>query len=124
MDWGRGKARLNTSDSMQKLTNFNNDLEEAGIVQELTTLVENIELLKGNIALAGTTDSVAKRRYAIANSLFQTGKLSITELNLAESEKDNARRSYIGSLRNYWTAYYLLRRLTLFDFVKQKTLIR
>jgi hypothetical protein len=31
-------------------------------------------------------------------------------------EKDEARRSYIAALRDFWTAYYRLRELTLFDF--------
>lgn len=124
LDWGRRQARYNTAEAMKKLVELNNSLEEASIEQEVTTLVDNIQLLKGNTTLAATTDSVAKRRYAIANSLFQTGKLTITELNLAQAEKDNARRAYISSLRSYWAAYYLLRKLTLFDFVRKEPLVK
>ena len=35
---------------------------------------------------------------------------------LALTQKDEAKRTYIASLRNFWTAYYNLRRLTLYDF--------
>jgi outer membrane protein len=124
LDWGRRKNRYNTAIAMEKLVNFNNDLDDAGVLQEVITLVNNIELLKGNIALAVITDSVALRRYEIANRLFQSGKFTITELHLAQSEKDNARRSYISSFRSYWNAYYLLRKLTMFDFVTRGTLYK
>jgi outer membrane protein TolC len=116
VDWGRRKARYNTAIALEKLTEFNNDLDSASIIEEVTTLVNNIELLKNNISLAKTTDSVAQRRFTIANELYQVGKLTIIELNLAQVEKDDAQRSYVTALRQFWDAYYLLRRLTLYDF--------
>ena len=116
IDWGRRKARYNTAKAIEKLTETTNEFDEATIYQEITTLVKNIELLKSNITLAQKTDSVAQRRFAIANNLYQIGKLSVTDLNLAQSEKDNSRRTYISALRDYWNAYYLLRRVTLYDF--------
>ncbi|MCC7525687.1 MAG: TolC family protein [Chitinophagaceae bacterium] len=124
LDWGRRKARYNTAKAIERLTTFTNDLDDATIVQEVTTLVSNIELLKSNIGLAKITDSVAARRYTIANNLYQSGKLSITELNLAQAEKDEARRSFISALRDFWNAYYQLRKLTMFDFVKQESLYK
>jgi outer membrane protein TolC len=65
---------------------------------------------------------VAQRRFTIASNLYQIGKLSVTDLNLAQSEKDNARRTYIAALKSYWDAYYMLRRITLFDFGKNESL--
>jgi hypothetical protein len=44
------------------------------------------------------------------------GKIDITNLNIALTEKDNAKRSYLEALRTYWSSYFNLRRLTLFDF--------
>jgi outer membrane protein TolC len=124
VDWGRRKARYNTARALEKLNDFNSDLQEAVIVQEITTLVQSLVLLKSSIAISQTTDSVAQRRYTIANNLYQLGKLTITELNLAQAEKDNARRTYMTALRAYWTAYYMLRRLTLYDFDQQQELYR
>jgi outer membrane protein len=122
VDWGRRKARFNTAKAMEKLTEVNNEFEEATIYQEITSLIRNIELLTYNISLGTTTDSVAQRRYTIANNLYQMGKLSVTDLNLAQSEKDNARRAYIFALRAYWDAYYALRRVTFYDFEQQQPL--
>ncbi len=123
VDWGRRNARYNTAKAIEKLTATTNEFDEAAIYQEIATLVKNIELLKSNITLALNTDSVAQRRFRIANNLYQIGKLSITDLNLAQSEKDNTRRTYINALRSYWDAHYMLRRTTLYDFENNKELI-
>lgn len=122
VDWGRRKARYNTAKAIEKLTAATNEFDEAVIYQEITTLVKNIELLKSSILLAQKTDTVAQRRFIIAGNLYQVGKLSVTDLNLAQAEKDNARRTYITALRAYWDAYYMLRRITLFDFEKGNSL--
>ena len=31
--------------------------------------------------------------------------------------------AYVQALRNYWTSYYYLRRVTLYDFVRKQPLI-
>lgn len=116
VDWGRRNARYNTAKAMEKLIITTNEFDEAIIYQEITTLVKNLSLLKSNIILAQKTDSVAQRRFTLANNLYQIGKLSVTDLNLAQSEKDNSRRTYIEALRAYWQAYYTLRKVTLYDF--------
>ncbi|MES1226128.1 MAG: TolC family protein [Bacteroidota bacterium] len=123
IDWGRSNARYRTAKASEKLVDYNNDLDESTLVQEIITIVQNFELLKHNILLTKKTDSVAQRRYDIANNLYQAGKLSVTDINLAQTEKDNARRNYVTSLRNFWNAYYLIRRLTLFDFEKNLPLM-
>ena len=42
--------------------------------------------------------------------------------SLAQREKDDARRGYIQTLQQFWTAYFNLRRLTLYDFIRQTPL--
>ena len=37
-------------------------------------------------------------------------------MNIALTEKDEAKARYIQSLESYWIAYFNLRRLTLYDF--------
>lgn len=124
VDWGRRKARYNTSVALQKLQDYTAALDNVSMQNEVTILVNNIELLKSNIGLAKITDSIAQRRFNIANSLYQIGKLTIIEMNLAQSQKDLARRAYITALRDYWTSYYVLRRITMYDFEQQKALYK
>jgi outer membrane protein TolC len=58
---------------------------------------------------------VAKQRYLI-------GKIDITELNIAQSEKDVAKKSYFNALQSFWKGLYEMRKLTLFDFIENKAI--
>ena len=54
------------------------------------------------------------------NIRFILGKITITDLNLAQQEQDRSLVQYLNSLENFWIDYYTLRRLTLYDFKKNK----
>ena len=51
---------------------------------------------------------------------FRRGTASVMELNTAQSECDTATEKYIGDLSSYWSYYYAIRQLTLFDFIEGK----
>jgi hypothetical protein len=44
----------------------------------------------------------------------------VLELNSALSEKDNARTAAVAALEEYWSLYYTLRSLTLYDFERNQ----
>ncbi len=122
VDWGRRKAAYNTAKASQKLAEYNNEIDAINYTQEITILVKNISLLRGNVAVTRTRSEVAGKRYTIANRLFQTGKLSISDLNIAQNENDNAIQEFVSALRSFWNAYYQLRKVTLYDFEKDSPL--
>jgi outer membrane protein len=70
-----------------------------------------------NVALLTVADSVAAKRFEVAYNRYVIGKITIDNLYIAQGEKDAALVQIVGGLRDYWLAYYTLRRLTLFDFV-------
>jgi outer membrane protein TolC len=83
--------------------------------------VEQFGLLKDQLNTASEADKVAENGYQIALKKFQSGEISITDLNISLSERETAKRDYITSIENYWESYYRLRILTLYDFeLKQK----
>lgn len=47
-------------------------------------------------------------------------RLSFFYLNIALQEQDRSVLSYLNSLEKFWNDYYILRKLTLYDFVKNK----
>jgi outer membrane protein len=122
IDWGRRRINLLVAQTNQKLIDYNNQIDENNYIQQLITLVKNIPILRNNITVDQLRDSVALRRYTIANKLYQNGKLTITDLNIAQAEKDNSRREYLRILRTFWDTYFLLRKLTLYDFVNKTDL--
>lgn len=70
-----------------------------------------------NVALLTVSDSVAGKRFDVAYQRYVIGKITIDNLYIAQQEKDAALVQVVGGLRDYWLAYYNLRRITLFDFV-------
>ncbi len=68
-------------------------------------------------------DKTAEERYGIARARYMLGDLSITDLNIALQEKDQAKRDYILSLKSFWDAYYNIRTLTLYDFEKNQKIL-
>jgi outer membrane protein len=73
--------------------------------------------LRNQVDLAERANDVALRREAITRKRYLIGKISITELQLAVREMDEARRQYVSGLRDFWLGVYELRRLTLYDFI-------
>lgn len=122
LDWGRNKARMQTALANQELNNFVIDQEIQNFEQAIITLVRRFDVLRIQLDISKKSDEVATERYDVAQNRYLTGKVDITNLNLAQSEKDAAKRSYVGALREFWIAYFDLRRLTLYDFAAQQLL--
>ncbi len=63
---------------------------------------------------------LGNERYQVAKNRYLIGKIDITNLFIAQNEKDMAKRSYIQSQKQYWIAYHTLRQLTLYNFQKEE----
>jgi len=116
LDWGRSASTVKLAESERELTiyNVNKDIEEFD--RSVIVQVEQFSLLKDQLVTADEADKVAENGYQIALRKFQNGELSITDLNIALQEREQAKRDYIRSVQSYWVAFYRLRVLTLYDF--------
>jgi outer membrane protein TolC len=68
------------------------------------------------LALSAKGDTVGANRFEVAKNRYIINKTGIDDLFRAQGEKDQALVAYVQALRGYWTAYYRLRRVTLYDF--------
>jgi outer membrane protein TolC len=122
IDWGRNKARMQTAMANMKLNDYIIAQDEQLFEQEILTQVRQFDVLRSQLQITRKSDEVAQERYNVAQNRYLIGKIDITNLNIALTEKDDARRSYVNALRSFWTAYYDLRRLTLYNFVTDELL--
>lgn len=122
IDWGRNRSRVQTALANKKLNDYVIAQDEINFEQEIITQVGNFEMLRLQIEITKKSDEVAQQRYIVAQNRYLIGKIDITNLNIALNEKDTAKRSYIEALKSFWTAYYDLRRLTLYDFAGKRLL--
>ena len=120
MDWGVSKSR-------RKLAEANLDLENTNIAQDQQEFEQEIYLHTLNwanqrdfLATAKKAQEIAMKRYNIAKERYILGKITITDLNIAQQEMDQSLVTYLTSLERFWIDYYTLRRLTLYDFTKNE----
>ena len=120
LDWGLGRGRYKMAQSSLELTQVQVEQALTDFQQNLALDVEQFNLQKDQVAIAAKSDTVAQKRYEVTRQRFLIGKIAVLELNDADSRKDQNRRAYIQSLQNYWTYFYNLRELTLYDFLGKK----
>jgi len=123
-DWGKAKARLETACSNRELERMNVEQERVNFEQEIILKVKQFDLLRKQAELSKRAYGVSQKREQMTRNRYFIGKIGVTDLNIAISEKESARRSYINALREFWVAYYNLRRITLYDFESEVSLVR
>jgi len=120
LDWGRSASNIKLAESQRELVIYDVENDKRSFDREIVVQVEQFSLLKDQLTTAKEADKVSENGYEIALRKFQSGEISITDLNISLQEREKARRDYIASLQDYWVAYYRLRILTLYDFEKQE----
>ncbi|QHL87344.1 TolC family protein [Nibribacter ruber] len=116
MDWGRTKSKLGTARANQKLVKANLEQQKVNFDQDVYLQIKRFKMLRDQMKVAHRANELAERRFQGAKERYLNEKIGLLELNQATSERDSARRGYVGSLRNFWNAYYNLRLQTLYDF--------
>lgn len=120
MDWGQTKARIKQAKANRDLIEVDVKQDEVNFEQEIYLQTMQFNIQNQQLLIAAKADTIAQKRYEVTKQRYYIGKISITDLNLAQSEKDQAKQSYINSLRSYWNTYFTIRRLTLYDFEQDK----
>ncbi|WP_449438233.1 TolC family protein [Pedobacter steynii] len=120
LDWGRAASRIKTAQSNRKLVTATIKQAQINFEQEIFTTLRQFSMIKEQMQTNAEADVTANARYEIAKKRYFLNDLSITDLNIALQEKDQARRDYIYSLKSFWNVYFNLRLLTLFDFTTNK----
>lgn len=116
LDWGRRRSRVKTAEANAKLVDYTVSQDELNFKEEILTQVRQFEMLKDAVKITNLANDIGQKRYDVAKNRYMIGKTSITDLNIALQEKDAATAKYIQALNDFWTAYFNLRMLTLYDF--------
>jgi outer membrane protein len=117
LDWGFGKSQVKLAESNMELERTSVQQDIVDFDQEVLIKVMQFRTQPIQYSIASKSDTVALKRYEVTKQRYLIGKIGITDLNIAQTEKDNAQQGYVSSLSSYWRSYFELRKLTLFDFV-------
>lgn len=116
LQWGAGRAAVQAAQADQQRVEYTVQANRQALEQEVHFAALELEQNERQLAIAAKADTVAERRFEVAKNRYVIGRIGISDLYIAQNEKDNAVESYVQALRQYWTSYYRLRRLTLYDF--------
>jgi outer membrane protein TolC len=116
LDWGVARGRIKMAESNQEIVRTTVEQDQIDFDQEVFLLVTRFNLQYNQVTIAARADTVAQKGYEVTKARYLIGKITITDLNIAQTESDRSKSSYINTLRTYWRNYYDLRRLTLYDF--------
>lgn len=118
VDWGLGRGQYKMAQSSQEVVRTTVQQARIDFEQNIFLNVAQFNLQDDQLYSAAKADTIARKRYEVAKQRFLIGKIDVLDLNVADTEKDVAKREYLSALRNYWDYYYTIRRITLYDFEK------
>ena len=120
--WGARSAQMEASKAERTAAQSTAQNTRAQV--ELNARFAALQLTQASrgLAIAAKADTVAAKRFEVAYNRYVIGRIAIDNLYLAQSEKDQALSAYVQALRGYWSAYYQLRKTTLYDFERQQAL--
>ena len=122
LDWGRGRGSYRMAQSSLELAQVRSNQAVTDFQQNLLLYVEQFNLQATQVATTALSDTVAMRMFEVTKQRFLIGRISVLELNNADTRKDTNRRAYVQALQNYWDYYFNIRSLTLYDFINRKPL--
>jgi outer membrane protein TolC len=123
LDWGVAKGKIKMAQSNQEIVKTTVEQEQIDFNQEVFLKVSRFNMQYEQVLISAKADTVAQKGYDITKARYLIGRITITDLNIAQAESDNSKSNFISALGTYWRNYYDLRRMTLFDWEKNVPLI-
>lgn len=122
LDWGLGKGKVKMAQSSREVTRTTVEQALVDFEQDVFLKVMQFNRQDDQVALSAKADTISQNRYNVTKQRFLIGKIDVLDLNVAQSERDQAKQKYINTLSNFWQFYYNMRKLTLYDFDSGKSL--
>ena len=121
-DWGMGRGRVKMAEADLEANKVRLQQAHDKYLQDLATDVQSFNTQTVQCKNALKAQDIANERYDITKRRFEAGTATVTDLNTAWQESENARAQYVRLLQSYWSTYYSLRKFTLYDWVNNRDL--
>lgn len=122
LDWGLGKGKVKMAQSNREVIKTTVQQAMTDFEQDIFLKVMQFNRQDDQVMIAEKADYISQNRYEVTKQRFLIGKIDVLDLNVAQSERDQAKQKYISTLGSYWQFYYQMRRLTLFDLENNQPL--
>lgn len=121
-NWGQNKAEVQSAKVNREQVQRQIQLDQRRLIRNIKFQVLDFMQLKDQVDLAAKSDTIADRRFEVAMNRYLIGKIDITNFQISQGERNNARQTYYQTLKNFWVAYFSLRRATLYDFLENRSI--
>ncbi len=118
IQWGAHSADIQAAKADQQQVAATSQATREQTIQNARFAALQLAQAGRNLLVSAKADTVASKRFDVAYERYVIGKITIDNLYIAQNDKDQALLQYVQALRGYWSAYYQLRQLTLYDFVE------
>jgi outer membrane protein TolC len=122
LDWGRGRGMVKMAQSNEELVKRQVEQSRLDFEQDIILNVRQFNMQSQQFAIAAKADTIAQKRYDVAKQRYLIDKITVTDMNNAQLDRDESRVGYVQALFNYWRYYFELRALSQFDFIANKPL--
>lgn len=122
LQWGARHAQIEAAQADLARVQTDSRTARENQVQEALYAALGLAQAERQLEIAAKADSVGSKRFEVARNRYSIGRIDFGNLAIAQTEKDQALQEYLRSLSGYWSAYYRLRRLTLWDFANDAPL--
>jgi outer membrane protein len=122
IDWGKAHAQIKMAMSNRELVQITVDQKQADFEQEIFLKVTQFNMQQLQLTIAAKADTIAQKSFDIAKYRFLIGKIDIESLSLSQRSKVSAHNEFYAALSKFWESYFEIRKITLYDFEKEKPL--
>lgn len=123
LDWGRNKGQYEMAKSRYHIAQVASQQSLQKFNQNAVTRAVTFNIQKSRVESASLSDTLANESYSLTTTRFKNGQVDVLRLTSSQQAKDNARVQYINALSEYWSNFFYLRILTLYDFEKNEDIV-
>ena len=116
-DWGVQKGNVKVAKSNLELVKTQIEQNREAYLQQIKQLVVMLNMQNELYQTSKRVEEISLERYDITKKKFESGTVSVTDLNTAIQDQESARIRNINQLKNYWIYYLSLRKATLYDWI-------
>ena len=123
-DFGRKKTMHQQAIISLENSRLSAEKARESITNEITSLVLKLPIQHDIIRNAKETYNLSNILYEEILAQYKVGRWDFNSLNNAIANRRDALISYYSALKDFWTTYYRIRSLTLYDFEKDVPIVR
>jgi outer membrane protein TolC len=123
INWGYGNARIQNAIINQEKINTTLKIDRQNFELDVKYQVLRFTQLQKQLILRAKSDTIATKRFEVTRNRYLIGKIDLNAYFIAQNEKDQSRNSYMAAIKEFWLGYYNLRRMTMYDFINDKTIM-